>query len=66
MPNGYEGEERREYGKLSSEEVELIKQQILASIYEDIGRSVVKKIAWALGAVLIALLAWLGAKGYIK
>lgn len=51
---------------LTDAEIESIKEQILASIYEDIGRSVVKKILWAAGAVLVALLAWAGAKGYLR
>lgn len=59
-------EERRANGSLTDEQVKQIKEQILASIYEDIGRSVVKKILWAGGAVLSALLAWLAYKGYLK
>lgn len=59
-------EERRENGGLSDEQVRAIKDAILASIYEDIGRSIVKKILWAGGAVLAALLAWLVANGYVK
>jgi hypothetical protein len=58
-------EERRRV-HLTEEERDEIKDQILASIYEDIGRSVVKKLLWALGAVLVALSAWLAAKGYLK
>lgn len=58
--------ERRGPTRLSDEQIEAIKEQILASVYEDIGRSLVKKAIWALGAVFAALLAWLAAKGYIK
>lgn len=54
-------EERRKFVELSSEQVERIKEQLLASVYEDIGRSLVKKTLWALGAVLSALLAWFAA-----
>ena len=59
-------EEERRQPRLTAEQCEEIKQQILASIYEDIGRSVVKKLAWILGTVLAALLAWAAAKGYLK
>ena len=59
------GDERRNNGGLTDEQVEAIKEAILASIYEEIGRSIVKKILWAGGAVFAALLAWLAAKGYI-
>ena len=59
-------EERRKDNGLTPAQVEAIKNAILASIYEDIGRSIVKKILWAGGAVLIALLTWLAAHGYVK
>lgn len=58
--------ERRRSGGLSEEQIEVIKERILASVYEDIGRSLVKKIIWIAGAVLATLLAWAAAKGYIK
>lgn len=58
--------ERRENGRFTEAEIEAIKDAILSSIYEDIGRSLVKKILWATGAVLAAMLAWLAAKGYVK
>jgi len=60
------GERRSSNGGLTDEQVEAIKDAILASIYEEIGRSIVKKVLWASGAVLIALLTWLTAKGYIS
>jgi hypothetical protein len=59
-------EEERRQPRLSAEQCEEIKQQILASIYEDIGRSVVKKLLWAAGAVFVAVAAWAAAKGYLK
>ena len=46
--------------------VEAIRDGILASVYEDIGRSLVKKALWVVGIVFTALLAWLAAKGYVK
>ena len=58
-------EERRKNAGLTDEQVEAIREAILRSIYEDIGRSVVKKILWAVGAVLFALLTWAGVKGYL-
>ncbi len=57
--------ERMANGGLSDEQVEQIRDAILASIYEDIGRSIVKKLLWAVGAIFAALLAWLASKGYI-
>ena len=61
-----DGEERRKNVWLTDEQIEIIRERILASVYEDIGRSLVKKILWILGALLVALLSWLAAKGYIK
>ena len=58
--------ERREHGGLTDEQVKAVKEAILASIYEDIGRSIIKKILWTAGAVLFALFTWLVAHGYIK
>ena len=61
-----DGEERRKNVWLTDEQIEIIRERILASVYEDIGRSLVKKILWVLGALLAALLGWLAAKGDIK
>jgi hypothetical protein len=60
----HEAGERRKNGGLTDEQVDVIREAILRSIYEDIGRSIVKKVLWALGAVLFALLAWAGYHGY--
>lgn len=51
--------ERRRNGGLTDEQVEVIKKAIIASIYQDIGKSLVKKAIWAGGAVLIVVAAWL-------
>ena len=59
-------EERRKHGGLSDEQVEKIKDAILASIYEDIGRSVVKKFLWAIGAAVVAFVLWAQSKGWIE
>ena len=61
-----DGEERRKNVWLTDEQIDAIRERILASVYEDIGRSLVKKILWIVGALLVALLSWLAAKGYIK
>lgn len=49
--------------RLTDQELEAIKKQLLDSIYADIGKSVVKKILWIGGAILLALYAWLKAHG---
>lgn len=53
--------ERRKDSGLTPDQLDAIKNAVLASVYEDIGRSLVKKILWALGAIFMALLTWLGA-----
>ena len=53
--------EKRKNCGLSDEQIELIREAVLASVYEDIGRSLVRKVIWAIGAVFTALLAWAGA-----
>lgn len=59
-------EERRKSGGLSEDEIESIKERVLASVYADIGRSVVKKFLWVGGVVLLGLLTWLGVNGHLK
>ena len=54
------GEERRKNGGLSNAQIEAITEAILAKIYEDIGRSIVKKLLWASGAVIFTVAAWIG------
>jgi hypothetical protein len=63
--NHYAGPERRR-SSLSPDDIEAIKNQILDSIYADIGKSVVTRLLWIGGAVLTALFAWLSLKGHIK
>ncbi len=58
--------DRRKNRGLSDEEIDTIKEQLLASIYEDIGRSVVSKILWVAGTLLAAGLAYLAATGKLK
>lgn len=51
--------------RLSDEEIEKIKGQILDSIYADIGKSILKKVLWVGGTCILALFAWLIGKGHI-
>ena len=54
------------YRRLSQDELSFVKDQLLESIYIDIGKSVVKKILWVFGAVVLAAFAWLAGHGLIK
>lgn len=62
----YEGHERRKHARLTPQDLEAIKEQILASVYEDIGRSIVKRFLWLAGAALVALFGWLVSTGKIQ
>lgn len=53
--------ERRKNGGLTDDQIEAIKDAVLASVYEDIGRSLVKKALWAIGAILAGFLGFVGA-----
>jgi len=66
MSEEHNDEERRKNAWLTDEQIDAIRERILASVYEDIGRSLVKKILWVVGSLLIALLAWAISKGYLK
>ena len=50
---------------LTEGELNAIKDQLLESIYADIGESIVKKILWVFGAICIATYSWLKAEGKI-
>ncbi len=62
---------------LIMEKIELTDEQInhiaekaaevaFKKIYEEVGRSVVKKIFWIIGVGSLGLLLWLGGNGHIK
>ena len=59
--------ERRRHGGLTEKELdeirETIQKDLLKAIYEEIGRSVVKKVLWIGGAILAAIFAWIKLKG---
>lgn len=63
MPREWDGRDRR---KLSDEQ-EAIAQRAadiaFEKFYAEVGKSMVKKFLWIVGAVTVALLMWLGGKG---
>ena len=50
---------------LTDGELEAIRDQLLESIYTDIGESIVKKALWVFGALCFAAYAWLKGEGRI-
>ena len=58
----YDEENKQDRRKpLTDAELDSIKEQLLESIYADIGKSLVKKILWVVGASILAGYAWLKA-----
>jgi hypothetical protein len=59
-------EERRKNGGFTDEQIAAIKDAILASIYQEIGKSLVRKVLWIGGAIILAIFTWLAGAGHIK
>jgi hypothetical protein len=59
-------EQRRPFGGLTSEELDAIAERAasraLEHVYAEVGRSVLRKLAWAAGTIAIGLLIWLAGK----
>lgn len=68
--NGYEGPERREPTRLSQEQINVIAERAaevaIERVYTAIGKSVVKKFFWLVGAASLAVAAWLIGSGRLK
>lgn len=65
----YKGPERRA-DTLTDEQINVIAERAaekaIAKVYEQIGRSVVKKALFVIGAAVVAVLAWLAGTGQLK
>lgn len=65
----YTGEERRKTVELSDDQIERIAERAaevaLSKVYQQIGKSVVQKILWVVGAASLALFAWLNGSGKV-
>lgn len=65
----YTGEERRKTVELSDEQIERIAERAaevaLSKVYQQIGKSVVQKILWVIGAASLAFFAWLNGSGKV-
>ena len=66
--HGNRGEERRR-GPLSDEQMEAIAARAaeiaLDAIYSDVGKGVVKRVAWAIGLGVVMLFGYLVKRGHI-
>lgn len=65
MTHEYRGPERR--SGLTEEQIELIAERAaekaLQHVYASVGKGLLNKVAWVLGAAVIGLLLWMGGKG---
>jgi hypothetical protein len=50
---------------LTPAELDCVREQILESIYADIGKSIVRKLLWVVGAACFVFLAWMNGAGHI-
>lgn len=55
-----------EYGDPPMTVAEHAANKAISTVYEQIGKSVVKKLLWFIGIVVIGLAAWLSGKGYLQ
>lgn len=66
----YQGPERRQNPTLSDEQIERIAERAaevaLEKVYTSIGKSVVSKFLWLVGAGTLAVAAWLNRSGHLK
>jgi hypothetical protein len=63
------GTERRQFHPLSEEQMDAIAERAAKKaidlVYQEVGRSVIKKILWVVGIGTVALLTWLAKDGRI-
>lgn len=63
----YRGPERRTAAFLSDEQIELIAEKAaekaLLKVYANVGKGIINKLAFILGACAIGILLWMGGKG---
>lgn len=63
----YRGPERRTAAILSDEQIELIAEKAaekaLLKVYANVGRGIINKLTFIIGACAIGILLWMGGKG---
>jgi hypothetical protein len=65
----YEGPDRRQAVWLTDDQINVIAERAaekaLESVYAQIGKSVVTKVLWLVGAASLAVFAWMRSKGLV-
>ena len=63
----YYGPERRTAAVLSDDQIEMIAEKAaekaLLKVYANVGRGIINKLAFIIGACVIGVLLWMGGKG---
>ena len=63
----YDGPERRKFAGLTEEEVDYIAEKAaeraLEKVYASVGKNVVRRIMWLVGAAALGVIVWLGSEG---
>lgn len=67
---GWTGNERRSHLALTEDQIDKIAERaaakVLINIQLQVGRGVLNKLAWIIGAIVVGVSLWLSAKGIIK
>jgi hypothetical protein len=67
---GWMGEERRSHLALTEDQINAIAERAAAKVIMNfqlqVGRGVLNKLAWLVGAVAVGIGLWLSANGFIK
>jgi hypothetical protein len=63
-------DERKPFGGLTEAEIDAIAERAakraLQQVYAEVGQSVLRKLAWLIGTVIIGLALWLAGKGALQ
>ena len=65
----YDGQERRASPHLTEEQIEAIAERAaeraLAKVYEEVGKSVLRRFIWLIGTAALGLVIYLAGKGVV-
>lgn len=66
----YKGPERRKYHEIPDELIDHIAERaaerVLEKVYAEVGKNVLKKMAWIAGLIVVSAALYLAGKGIIK
>ena len=66
----WDGNERRSHLTLTEEQIQdivkRVTERVVSNMYEEVGHSIVKKLSWLIGIVVVGLAVWLTHNDVIK